>query len=401
MPRERGRKVVATNRKARHDYHIEAVFEAGLVLVGTEVKSLRAGRASLVDGYATVSAGEVWLENVHIPEYAQGTWTNHEPRRRRKLLLHRDEIDELGQQDPGEGPDPGAAGAVLQRRQGEGGTRSGPWQAELRQAPSAARTPGPARGRPGDVAARGPLTSERSGAALWCARVRTAEPASTDGGPGRLPRRIAPRPRPRAAGHTRGRRTGVRAGRGSGRRQRAGGDPRLSGRDGPEPRRVHAGRGDDHLRLRWQRAARDRQGHSGRVRRRQPAHPGVPDQRHPGLQPERCAERHQDLQRRAHRDQGRQPQPHRHRRADLRDPLHGSRGDQHLLGSPGAVLERDRRRVAGGHRRRLGHRRGAGRRSRRRPASRGPRAAPRPASTGSAPTARPPSPPPTCRRTPA
>ena len=96
MPRERGRKVVATNRKARHDYHIEGVYEAGLVLVGTEVKSLRAGRASLVDGYATVSGGEVWLENVHIPEYAQGTWTNHEPRRRRKLLLHRDEIDELG-----------------------------------------------------------------------------------------------------------------------------------------------------------------------------------------------------------------------------------------------------------------------------------------------------------------
>ena len=96
MPRERGRKVVATNRKARHDYHIEGVYEAGLVLVGTEVKSLRAGRASLVDGYASVSGGEVWLENVHIPEYAQGTWTNHEPRRRRKLLLHRDEIDELG-----------------------------------------------------------------------------------------------------------------------------------------------------------------------------------------------------------------------------------------------------------------------------------------------------------------
>jgi len=96
VPRERGRKVVATNRKARHDYHIEEVYEAGLVLVGTEVKSLRAGRASLVDGYASVSGGEVWLENVHIPEYAQGTWTNHEPRRRRKLLLHREEIDELG-----------------------------------------------------------------------------------------------------------------------------------------------------------------------------------------------------------------------------------------------------------------------------------------------------------------
>ena len=98
MPRERGRKTVATNRKARHDYHIEAVLEAGLVLTGTEVKSLRAGRASLADGFATVSGGEVWLEGVHIPEYGHGTWTNHEPRRRRKLLLHREEIERLAGQ---------------------------------------------------------------------------------------------------------------------------------------------------------------------------------------------------------------------------------------------------------------------------------------------------------------
>ena len=95
MPRERGQKVVASNRKARHDYHIEDVFEAGLVLTGTEVKSLRAGRASLVDGYATLDRGEVWLENVHIPEYTQGTWTNHSTRRRRKLLLNRIEINKL------------------------------------------------------------------------------------------------------------------------------------------------------------------------------------------------------------------------------------------------------------------------------------------------------------------
>lgn len=95
MPRERGQKVVASNRKARHDYHIEDVFEAGLVLTGTEVKSLRAGRASLVDGYATVDHGEVWLENVHIPEYTQGTWTNHSTRRRRKMLLNRIEINKL------------------------------------------------------------------------------------------------------------------------------------------------------------------------------------------------------------------------------------------------------------------------------------------------------------------
>ena len=95
MPRERGQKVVATNRKARHDYHIEDVYEAGIVLTGTEVKSLRAGRASLVDGYATVERGEAWLENVHIPEYTQGTWTNHSTRRRRKLLLNRIEINKL------------------------------------------------------------------------------------------------------------------------------------------------------------------------------------------------------------------------------------------------------------------------------------------------------------------
>lgn len=95
MSRETGRKLVAQNRKARHDYHVDETLEAGLVLTGTEVKSLRAGRASLVDGYAIVKDGEVWLEGVHIPEYTEGTWTNHEPRRSRKLLLHRAEIDRL------------------------------------------------------------------------------------------------------------------------------------------------------------------------------------------------------------------------------------------------------------------------------------------------------------------
>jgi SsrA-binding protein len=95
VPRETGRKVVATNRKARHDFLIEDVYEAGLVLTGTEVKALRAGRASLADGYATISGGEAWLEAVHIPEYSQGTWNNHAPRRRRKLLLHRDEIERI------------------------------------------------------------------------------------------------------------------------------------------------------------------------------------------------------------------------------------------------------------------------------------------------------------------
>ena len=76
MPKESGEKVVATNRKARYDYHIEDTIEAGIVLSGTEVKSLRAGRASLVDAYATIDGGEAWLEAVHIPEYTEATWTN-------------------------------------------------------------------------------------------------------------------------------------------------------------------------------------------------------------------------------------------------------------------------------------------------------------------------------------
>ncbi|MDT8915845.1 SsrA-binding protein SmpB [Amycolatopsis sp. PS_44_ISF1] len=95
MPKERGQKVIASNRKARHDYSILDTYEAGLVLQGTEVKSLREGKASLADAFATVDDGEVWLRNVHIPEYTQGTWTNHMPRRTRKLLLHRGEIEKL------------------------------------------------------------------------------------------------------------------------------------------------------------------------------------------------------------------------------------------------------------------------------------------------------------------
>ena len=95
MPREEGRRLVAQNKKARHDYVIEDTFEAGLVLTGTEVKSLRAGRASLVDGFATERDGEIWLHNVHIPQYEQATWTNHAARRKRKLLLHRAEIDKI------------------------------------------------------------------------------------------------------------------------------------------------------------------------------------------------------------------------------------------------------------------------------------------------------------------
>lgn len=93
--KEVGKKLIAQNKKARHDYFIEDVYECGMVLVGTEVKSLRAGRASLIDGYATIEDGEVWLHGVHIPEYTEGTWTNHEPRRKRKLLLNKSEISKL------------------------------------------------------------------------------------------------------------------------------------------------------------------------------------------------------------------------------------------------------------------------------------------------------------------
>ncbi|MDT9591564.1 SsrA-binding protein SmpB [Nocardioides zeae] len=97
MAREQGRKLIAQNRKARHDYHIEDTFEAGMVLQGTEVKALRAGRANLVDGFVDIERDEVWLHAVHIPEYAQGTWTNHAARRKRKLLLHRAEIEKIAQ----------------------------------------------------------------------------------------------------------------------------------------------------------------------------------------------------------------------------------------------------------------------------------------------------------------
>ncbi len=95
MAKETGRKLIAANKKARHDYAIEDVYEAGLVLTGTEVKSLRAGRASLVDAFGQESNGEIFLYGMHIPEYTQGTWTNHEPRRVRKLLLKKVEIQRL------------------------------------------------------------------------------------------------------------------------------------------------------------------------------------------------------------------------------------------------------------------------------------------------------------------
>ena len=95
MVKEVGRKLIAQNKKARHDFSIEDVYECGLVLMGTEVKSLRAGRASLIDGFAMVENGELWLHGVHIPEYTEGTWTNHTPRRKRKLLVNKIELRKI------------------------------------------------------------------------------------------------------------------------------------------------------------------------------------------------------------------------------------------------------------------------------------------------------------------
>jgi SsrA-binding protein len=90
-----GEKPVATNRRARHDYQIEETFEAGVVLTGAEVKSLRAGRASLSEAYARVAGGEAWVENLHISPYPNASGRGYDPRRPRKLLLHRREIDRL------------------------------------------------------------------------------------------------------------------------------------------------------------------------------------------------------------------------------------------------------------------------------------------------------------------
>lgn len=95
MPREAGKKLIASNRKARHDYIVSDSFEAGIALTGTEVKSLREGRANLTDGFAMFDGNELWLESVYIPEYLNGSWTNHSARRRRKLLLHREELDKI------------------------------------------------------------------------------------------------------------------------------------------------------------------------------------------------------------------------------------------------------------------------------------------------------------------
>jgi SsrA-binding protein len=87
--------VIASNRRARHEYFIDEALEAGLVLTGTEVKSLRTGRASIQEAFARVEAGEIWLYHMHIPPYEAGSIFNHDPERRRKLLLHRKQVARL------------------------------------------------------------------------------------------------------------------------------------------------------------------------------------------------------------------------------------------------------------------------------------------------------------------
>ncbi|WP_030271969.1 SsrA-binding protein SmpB [Streptomyces sp. NRRL B-24484] len=95
MAKEKGNKVIAQNKRARHEYTIVDTYECGMVLTGTEVKSLREGRANIVDGYAYIQGHEAWVDNLFIPEYTQGSWTNHSAKRKRKLLLHKLEIRKL------------------------------------------------------------------------------------------------------------------------------------------------------------------------------------------------------------------------------------------------------------------------------------------------------------------
>ena len=157
MAKEQGQKMVAQNKKARHDYHIEDTWEAGLVLMGTEVKSLRQGRASLVDGFAEIDNGEAWLLGVHIPEYTQGTWTNHSARRKRKLLLNRAEIDKIERKITDKGYTIIPLVALLQGRPRQGRDRARQGQEVLRQAPHARRAHGqPREGAGGAAAAQGP-----------------------------------------------------------------------------------------------------------------------------------------------------------------------------------------------------------------------------------------------------
>ena len=156
--REKAQTSIAENRKAFHDFHLLESFEAGLVLLGTEVKAIREGRVNLRDSFARVEDGEVFLYNVNISPYSHRGYADHEPLRRRKLLLRRDGDPQAGWQDGGEGHDPRPGAAVLQERPREGGGQPREGQEGLRQArdDQAARSgPRNARGHKGAPVALG------------------------------------------------------------------------------------------------------------------------------------------------------------------------------------------------------------------------------------------------------
>ncbi len=134
VKKEPGIKVVTANKKARMDYFIEDTFEAGMSLMGTEVKSLREGRANLKDSYAREKDGRIVLVGAHISPYPFGNRVNHEPERERQLLLHKQEIKRLIGKDPGAGLYPRAAGNLLQERKGQARDRAGQGQGAVRQA---------------------------------------------------------------------------------------------------------------------------------------------------------------------------------------------------------------------------------------------------------------------------
>ena len=135
-PAAEANRVVASNRRARHDYEILDTVECGIVLQGSEVKSLRAGRIALQDAYARIIDGEMWLFGVHVPPYAQANgFGAHEPDRRRKLLLHRRQIDEWMGRSQQQSLTMVPAVHLLQGRAGQGGTGAGPGPPPVRQAP--------------------------------------------------------------------------------------------------------------------------------------------------------------------------------------------------------------------------------------------------------------------------
>ena len=131
----RDNSTVALNRRARHEFSIDETFEAGLVLTGTEIKSVRAGKANIANAYARIEKGEAWLIGADIAPFEQGNRYNHDPKRNRKLLLHRREIDELLGRARPEGSDDRAAAPVSEPRQSQDRARPGARQAAPRSSP--------------------------------------------------------------------------------------------------------------------------------------------------------------------------------------------------------------------------------------------------------------------------